>query len=226
MQKKNILQALKAMREQTKPRKFIQSIELIINFKGLDTKKPANQVDVKVNLPYSTGKKGSGKNLLFAKNKDFIDSVKSDFDRVIEESEISKLGKKEIALIATSFDVLLAEGPVMITVGKFLGQQLAPKGKMPKPVQPNKAIVEQMLKQMGSVTRVTNKKGKFMPLVQSVIGNEKMADEQLSENAFTLIEAVTKELPRKQQNVKSVFVKESMGPSVKLGAEAKEAGKK
>ena len=60
--------------------------------------------------------------------------MKDKFDRVIEESEIEKLGKKEIALIATDFDVLLAEGPVMIAVGKFLGQQLAPKGKMPKPV--------------------------------------------------------------------------------------------
>ena len=225
MQKKYVLAALKEMREKSKPRKFVQSIELIINFKGLDTKKPANQVDVKVSMPHPTGKKGSGKSLLFAKDKAFIESVKDDFDRIIEEREIEKLSKKEIALIASDFDVLLAEGPVMIPVGKYLGQQLAPKGKMPKPVKPNKAMVEQILKQAGSVTRVTNKKGKFMPLVQSVIGNEKMPDEQLSENALAIADAVTKELPRKQQNLKSIFVKESMGPPIKL-ATAKEASQK
>ncbi len=226
MQKKDILQALKTMRENTKARKFTQSVELIINFKGLDTKKPINQVDVKVTMPHATGKKGGGKTLLFAKDIDFMESVKGDFDRVIAEADIAKLKKKEIAQIAVEYDVLLAEGPVMLTVGKYLGQQLATKGKMPKPVQPNKAMVEQMLKQMGSVTRVTNKKGKFMPLVQIVIGNEKMTDDQLMENAMIIEDSVVKELPRKQQNLKSVFVKESMGPTVKLGAEAKKGESK
>ncbi len=223
MQKKDIIQALKVMRENTKERKFTQSIELIINFKDLDTKKPINQVDVKVTMPNPTGKQGGGKKLLFAKTKDFVEEVQGDFDRIIEEPEIAKLKKKEIALIATEYDILLAEGPVMLAVGKHLGQQLAPKGKMPKPVQPNKAIVEQMLKTMGNVTRVTNKKGKFMPLVQIVIGNEKMTDEQLVDNAMTISEAVTKELPRKHQNIKSTYVKESMGPCIKLGAEQKTA---
>lgn len=221
MQQKEIMQALVQMREKTKPRKFIQSIELIINFKDLDTKKPENQVDVKVNLPHTTGKVGSGKSLLFAKNKDFIESTKGMFDRIIEEAEIEKLGKKDIAAIIAEYDVLLAEAPVMIAVGKYLGQQLAPKGKMPKPVQPSKAMVEQTLKQLGSVTRITNKKGKFMPLVQTVVGNEKMEDAQLGENAMAIFEAVAKALPRKHQNIKSIYVKESMGPTVKIGADPK-----
>jgi len=218
MQKKEVMAALQQMRKKSKPRKFVQSVELIINFKDLDTKKPENQVDVKVSLPHATGKKGSGKALLFAKDKAFIESVKGMFDRVIEETQISKLGKKEIATIASEFDLLLAEGPVMVPVGKYLGQQLAPKGKMPKPVNPNKAMVEQMLKQMGSVTRVTNKKGKFMPLVQTVIGTEKMADEELGENALTIYETVAKALPRKHQNIKNIYLKESMGPTTKIGA--------
>lgn len=180
---------------------------------------------MKVTLPHPTGKAGSGKKLIFAKDKAFIESVKGDFDKVIEESQIASLKKKDIAQIATEYDILVAEGPVMIAVGKYLGQQLAPKGKMPKPVQPNKAMVEQLLKQQGSITRVTNKKGKFMPLVQTIIGNEKMDDAQLAENGIAIVDAVTKALPRKHQNIKSIYVKESMGPPVKLGAE-EEGGKK
>ena len=225
MQKRDLIAAFKEMRGQTKPRKFTQSVELIINFKGLDIKKQESQVDVKVNLPHATGKKGTTKSLLFAKNKDFIEEVKPKFDRVIEESEIASLKKKDIGQIISEFDVLLAEGPTMIAVGKYLGQQLAPKGKMPKPVQPNPAVVDQMLKQMGSVTRVSNKKGKFTPLVQTVIGSEAMDDEQLSQNALAIVDAVTGQLPRKQQNIKSVFVKETMGPPVKIGTVAGE-GKK
>lgn len=218
MHKKDLAAAFKAMRGQTKQRKFKQSIELIINFRGLDTKKPESQVDVKVSLPNPTGRKGTGKSLLFAKTKDFIEAVKPKFDRIIEESKIAGLSKKDVAQIASEFDVILAEGPVMIAVGKHLGQQLAPKGKMPKPVQPNPSLVDQMLGQMGSVTRISNKKGKFMPLVQTVIGSEEMDDEKLSQNAMAVIDAVTGQLPRKQQNLKSVFVKETMGPPVKVGA--------
>ncbi|MFA4855610.1 MAG: hypothetical protein WC634_03435 [archaeon] len=218
MQKKDIALALKAMREQTKQRKFTQSVELMVNFKDLDTKKATNQVDVKISLPFATGKKGGGKSLLFARDKAFIEAVKGSFDRIIEESEIPNFNKKDIALIVAEFDSILAEGPVMLAVGKYLGQQLAPKGKMPKPIQPNAEMAEQTLKQMGSVTRVTNKKGKFMPLVQAVIGNEKMPDEQLVENAMAIVDAVTKELPRKHQNIKSVYVKESMGPCIKVAA--------
>ncbi len=226
MQKKDVLLALQAMREKTKERKFMQSVELIINFKELDTKKPANQIDLKINLPHPTGKKGSGKSLLFAKTTAFIDAVKDKFDRIIEEPKIASLKKKEIAQIAADFDILLAEGPVMLSVGKHLGQQLAPKGKMPKPVQPNPGQAEAMLKQMGSITRITNKKGKFMPLVQNIIGNEKMSNEELAENASAIIEAVTKQLPRKHQNIKSVYIKETMGPPAKLGAAKKEADQK
>ena len=225
MQKRDILQALVSMREKTKERKFTQSVELVVNFKGIDTKKPVNQVDVKVTMPHPTGKMGGGKSLLFAKDKSFAESVKDKFDRIIEEPQIATLKKKDIAQIATEYDILLAEGPVMIAVGKYLGQQLAPKGKMPRPVQPSKAMVEQVLKQMGSITRVTNKKGKFMPLVQTIIGNEKMEDDQLAENGIAIVDAVTKELPRKHQNIKSIYIKESMGPSIKLGVVEVEAGK-
>jgi len=226
MQKKDLLSALQQMRQKSKQRKFVQSIELIINFKGLDTKKPVNQIDVKVNLPFSTGKKGGGKSLLFAREKTFIEAMKGTIDRIIEESSIPSLGKKEIASIIADFDIILAEGPVMIPVGKYLGQHLAPKGKMPKPVQPDPAIVDQMIRQMGSVTRVTNRKGKFMPVVQGVVGNEKMTDEQLSENAQSIIDAVIKALPRKLENLKSVYFKESMGPAIKVGAQEEGAEQK
>ena len=90
---------------------------------------------------------------------------------------------------------------------------------MPRPVQPNKGMVEEALKQMGSITRVTNKKGKFMPLIQTIIGTEKMDDNQLAENGLAIVDAVTKVLPRKHQNIKSIYLKESMGPSIRLGPE-------
>ena len=219
MNEKDFIEAFKAMRENSKPRKFTQSVELIINFRGLDFKKAQNQIDVKLNLPHATGK-SSGKTLLFAKDTHFIDQMKGKIDRIIKDDEISKFKKKDIMQIANEFDAIIAEGPVMVTVGKFFGPELAPKGKMPKPVQPDPDSAMQVLRQMSSFTRVTNKKGKFMPVIQTIVGNESMADKDLAENANAISEAVINALPGKLHNLKSIFVKESMGPVVSVGKKA------
>ncbi len=216
LNEKEFLEAFKEMREKSKKRNFTQSVELMINFRGLDSKKPENQIDVKVKMPHATGK-AAGRTLLFAKDKHFIDEMKGKVDSIILESEIPQLKKKEVAQIAAEYDALIAEGSVMIAVGKYLGQELAPKGKMPKPVQPDVHSAEQALKQMSNITRVTNKKGKFMPLVQVVIGSEAMTDKQLSENAMAIFNAVIAALPGKMHNLKNIIVKETMGPAIRVG---------
>lgn len=212
---KNALESLKRVNESSKQRKFSQSIEMMINFKGLNFKKPANQVDVRVELPHSTGKV-SGMSLLFVKDKSFASAMKSKVDRVIMDEEIPKLSKKDVGLIVSQFDILMAEGPVMLTVGKYLGQVLAPKGKMPSPIQPNETSVNQTLTKLSTATRVTNKKGKFMPLVQVVVGKEGMHENDIAENMVAVYISVLNSLPGKKQNIKNIYVKKTMGPAVKV----------
>ena len=214
MKKEEALKALKELDSKGKKRNFSQSIELIINFHGLDPKKPNQQVDLKLELPYSTGR-GEGKALLFAKTKSFADAVKGDFARVIMEEEIPKLKKKDISEIL-SYDVLLAEGPVMVPVGKHLGQELAPKGKMPKPVEPIAENAKRELEKMKTSIRVTNRRGKGVPLVQVLVGKEEMKPEETAENIVKVYGEVEKALPKQKQNIKSVFVKKTMSPVVRI----------
>lgn len=215
MEKETVLLALKKMRDSSKQRKFEQSVELAINFTGIDFKKAENRIDAYVQLPYSTGKSEASV-CLFARDKNFASEAKPKLARVIMESEIEKMDKKSANALAEEFDSFIAEGPVMLTVGKFLGQILAPKGKMPKPIQPELSALEQALKGIKSGTRVSNKKGKYMPVVHAMIGREKMKDEELAENFLAVYNAVFAELPRKEQNIKSSYVKLSMGPSIKV----------
>ncbi|MEM4598563.1 MAG: hypothetical protein QW400_02640 [Candidatus Diapherotrites archaeon] len=212
MEKKDIISAL----EQTsgKKRNFKQKVELIINFKNLDVKKQENLIDIKVVLPHSTGKE-KAKAILFAKTASFIESVKDMFERVIYENQIEGLSKKEVQEIA-QYDILLAEGPVMLTVAKHLGQTLAPLGKMPKPVNPEKSAVESALAGAESSIRVTNKKGKGIPLVQVVIGDESMPAEHIAENAIEVYKDVLSALPGQKHNIKSVYIKKTMSPAVKI----------
>ncbi len=215
LNEKEILTALEQMEKNSKKRKFEQTIELTINFKDMDPKKADNQIDVKVNFPHSTGR-GSGKALLFAKTKEFADKVKELFATIIMEDKISELKKTDIAKIL-EHDVLLAEGSAMLTVGKHLGQDLAPKGKMPKPITPQQADeIKNIVSSAKSSVRITNKKGKGIPLVQVVVGKESFKEKDLAENILTAVKAVENVLPKKKQNIKSIFVKKTMGQAIRV----------
>ncbi len=212
--------ALRACREQSKKRKFRQSVELYVNFKGIDFSKAQNRIDVTVGLPFATGK-AETKVLVFARDKQFLLEVQKKASRVIAENEIEKIDKKSAAKLADEYDLILAEGPVMLTVGKFLGQELAPKGKLPKPIQANIQSFENALKQVTGSIRVSNKKGKFMPMIHALIGHEEMKDPELAQNALSIYSALLNTLPGKQQNIKSLVVKLTMGKPVKIAEEVK-----
>ena len=216
MNKKDALAAVLKIRETSKKRNFLQSVEMMINFTGLDMKKPQNQVNVKVILPYSAGK-GSGKIAVFAKTDEFANAMKGKVDLVISEKEIEALSKnKQKMAELINYDALFAEGPVMLTVAKFLGQQLAPKGKMPKPVMNVNSFDETLAKAKTQVT-ISNKKGKFMPVVHSVVGKENMKDEEIVENMIVVYETVRDSLPQKKQNIKNIYIKMTMGAPAKIG---------
>ncbi|MDO8537333.1 MAG: hypothetical protein Q7S21_00450 [archaeon] len=217
MNKQNVLTTIQKVRDQSQKRKFEQSVDLIVNFKGIDFKKEQNRIDTNVNMPFGSGKTES-KALVFVRDKHFAEQLKDKVQKIVLEDEIEALAKskKEVQQILEEYNVLLAEGPVILTVAKFLGQQLAPKGKMPKPVQANIREVESIISSMGSSVRITNKKGKFMPLVNLSVGKETMKDEQLAENTLAVYNAILSALNNNTQSIKSVILKTTMGPAVKI----------
>ncbi|MDO8647774.1 MAG: hypothetical protein Q7R70_05180 [Candidatus Diapherotrites archaeon] len=215
MEKKDFLVALQKVRDSNKQRKFKQSVELAVNFRGIDFKKSENRIDVTVSLPYSSGK-ASGKICVFAKDANFIAIIKDKVARVITENEITQMDKKEAGKLAEEFDGFVAEGPVMLTVGKYLGQALAPKGKMPRPIQPELSALESALRTIKSGVKVTNKKGRYLPVVHVLLGKEDSKDEELAENALAVYQTLVAKLPDGDLNVKSMFLKMTMTPAVKV----------
>ncbi len=216
MDKKQVLQALDYVRSMGKKRKFEQSVELAINFKGIDFKKAENRVEVDVTLPHATGKQGEAKALVFVKDKGFAEQLNGKA-RVVMEDEIANFTTKDVEEIMRDYTVFLAEGPVMLTVSKHLGQQLAPKGMMPKPIQPSMVQFEQSVKNVSTSTKVTNKKGKFMPVVHTMIGKESFKNDQLADNVMEIYNAILENLPGKEAGIKSVIIKTTMGKPIKVG---------
>lgn len=216
MNKKDALAAVQKIKADSKKRNFLQSIEMMVNFTGLNMTKPQNQVNIKVILPHSTGK-GSGKIAVFAKTDEFAAAMKDKVNLLINEKEIEAFSKnkQKVAELIT-YDSIFAEGSVMLTVAKFLGPQLAPKGKMPKPIMNVKSFDETLAQARTQVT-ISNKKGKFMPVVHTVVGKEDMKDEEVVENMIMVYESVRDSLPQKKQNIKNIYLKMTMGAPVKIG---------
>jgi len=219
MKRKEVLETLARVRDASRERKFTQSVELIVNFKGINFKKPENRVDVDVKMPHPTGKQAGGKVLVFIRDKNFAEQIKGKAD-IILESDIAGIKKKDLDSLLEKYPAFLAEGPAMLTVGKYLGQQLAPKGRMPQLIQANVASFSAAAAKAGSVIKLTNKAGKYMPVVQAAIGNEKSKDEEIADNVMAIYEALIGKIEGKEQSIKSVLLKLTMGPAMKVGAEA------
>ena len=211
MDREKIMKAVKEARALAKPRNFTQSVELIVNLKELDLTKPENRLKEQVVLPHGRGKEA--KIAVIAKGDLAVQAEELGLT-VIREEDLEKLGrdKKLAKKIANEHDFFIAQADMMPLVGRLLGPILGPRGKMPQPVPPSanlKPLVERLKK-----TVVINTRDR--PFFKTLVGNEKMSDEELTEN----IEAVLNVLPKKYEkglyHVKSAYVKLTMGPAVPI----------
>lgn len=217
MNKKQVLVALQRMRDESKQRKFPQSVDFTINFKAIDFKKAENRIDVDVTMPHNVGKDSNVKVAIFVKDKHFAQQLEGKAEKIIMEDDIPNMKKKDVEELVRDYAGLLAEGPAILTVGKYLGQQLAPKGKMPKPISADVAAFESVVSKMSTSVNLTNNKGRFMPLIHTLVGKESNSDEELYENIMIVYNAVEVGLPSRKHNVKSTIVKLTMGPPIKIG---------
>ena len=213
--KEKLVEAIKKAKELAKPRKFLESIDLTINFRNVDFKKPENRIEVEVVLP-----KGRGKPIkvaLIADKALAAEAKKANVvDLVITKDELMEMDKKRAKKLAKEYDFFLAEPSLMPLIGKKLGQVLGPRRKMPKPVPPNVKAIEAIVRNLRRTVVVSNKKGKYMPTVHAPVGTVEMPEEDVAENALAVYNAVVKKLPAGEQNVRSVYVKTTMGPAVRV----------
>ena len=205
----NSIEAVKEARKKAKKRNFTQSFDLFVNFKKIDFSKPENRINIEINLPHGTGKTPR---ICVITDAAVRDAKKFGLDS-IGKKDIEKLAKdkKTAKEFADKYDAFFAETPLMPLIGKELGPILAPKGKMPKPFPPG-ANLEPLIKGCGN--KITAKLK--MPVAHLLIGSEKMKDEEIAENLDAAINTLKKALPKGEHQVKSVYLKLTMGPPVRV----------
>jgi len=212
LETKALIESVKEAKSKAEKRKFVQSVELVINLRDIDMKKPESKIQELIELPHPVGKQS--KVCVIASGELALKAKKADADLVMERSELEALAgdKKKQKKLAETYESFIAEAPLMPTVGRVLGAVLGPKGRMPTPVAPTVNIAEVIEKQRKTLLV----RMRAQPILQCRIGTEDMPDEQIAENIQAVIRRLEGKLKRGLKNIRSLIIKTAMGPPIEL----------
>ena len=200
-----IKKALEGLRK-NEEKKFVQTVDLIINLQKFDPKK--NQLNVFVNVPFKVKDKKICA-FLETKNKAVETITPDEFRHYGEKNALKKLVKK--------FDFFIAQASVMPKVATVFGKVLGPAGKMPSPqlgilMDINDKAIEEIKKKINNSIRIRIKEAS----IKLAIGKQNMKDEEIVENVVTVYNAVLKNLPKGKDNIKNLEIKFTMTKPEKI----------
>ncbi len=191
-----------------KPRRFKQSVDLIIVLKDVDIRSPEGRIREIVYLPKKPPKEP--RICVVAEGDMEVRARQIEGITVFNRQDILQLrgNRKAAKKIAKRCDWVLVMAPLMGIVGGTLGPALGPRGKAPTPVPPNADIAQVVERFRRAVwVRVRNQ-----PQIMVRIGTEDMSPQDLFENAKAVINAVESKVGR--QKIAKIYVKKTMGPPV------------
>jgi len=208
----NIEEAVKEAVTRAPVRNFGESIDLAINLHNLDLSQPANRVDAEIILPHGLGK--PSKIAVFAAGETALRAKSAGADRVISSEEIKTLGedKKAARKLAEEYKFFIAETQFMPVIGKSLGPILGKRGKMPTPLPPTQDVTPQ-IQRLRNMIRI---RSRDRPTFHLTVGNRDMDEKKLAENVEAVITKLDQTLKDGRQNVKSIYIKTTMGPAIRV----------
>ena len=208
---KKISEAIKAAVESAPKRKFVESVDISFTIKDVDLKNPTNRIKEEIRLPSGRGREL--KVAMFAAGE-AASKAKAAGITVFTPQEIEDFGSKKgrAKKVANQFDFFLSEVPHMGLIGRYLGVVLGPRGKMPRPVPPS---LDPGVLANGLRSTVVIKSGDKMTFHAS-FGTVDQSHEELMANAMEVFNRVTNKLERGVGNIRSLFIKTSMGPAQRI----------
>ncbi|MCR3884931.1 50S ribosomal protein L1 [Methanotrichaceae archaeon M04Ac] len=209
---KTIEEAVRKAISEAPERRFSESVDLAINLHNIDMSMPANRVDEEIILPHGRGK--SAKIAVFAAGETALLAQRAGADLVISPDELAELGddKKRARKIADEYTYFISETSFMPTIGKKLGPILGKRGKMPLPLPPNVDIAP-IIKRQRNLVRVRSRDRLTFHMA---VGSRDMEVKEIAENVETVTTKLEQTLKDGKHNLKSVYVKTTMGPAVKV----------
>ncbi len=192
-----------------KPRRFKQSVDLVIVLRDIDLKSPEGRIREIVYLPKKIPKEP---NICVVAQGDMEVKAKALGLTVLNREDLQKLrgNKKAVKKLAKKCDWVLVMAPLMGLAGGTLGPALGPRGKAPTPVPPN-ADIEAVVNRFKTAVWVRTRN---QPQIMVRVGTEDMKPEDIADNIKAVLSTVEGKLGR--QKIAKLYVKKTMGPPVQV----------
>jgi len=207
-----MLECINKMREGSKERKFLQTVELQVSLKDYDPQKDKRFVG-SVRLPNIP--RPNMKICLIADQKHADEVAAAGLDIEVTSLDALKKFNKDKKLIkkwAKKYSLLLATDTLIKKIPTVLGPVLNRIGKFPQPVTHNDSIAKKVDDVRGSVKWQLKK----VTCLNVAAGNEKMNDEELRQNLVMALNFLASLLKKQWHNLKAINIKTTMGKSVKV----------
>ncbi len=215
MEKDSLEKALVKLREDAKKsdKKFTQSIDLIITLKAIKSKSQNSSIDAVTHLPH---KVKEVKTCAFI-DKDMQVQSAGNFSMLITKDDLAKYDKKQVRKVIKNHEFFFAEASIMPQVAAKFGKQLAAKGKMPNPktntiITPSSNL-KTVAESVKTLLKLNTSKNRAITIK---IGDQKSEDNNLTENALSVYNAVKSLLPNGDAGIKHIYLKTTMGSPVPI----------
>lgn len=199
-------QGLEELRKNTKKRKFSQTLDLIINLKGVDLRK--DNINTVINIPHKVKEK---------KVCGFL-TAKNDLVKTVTKPEFAKFkDKANLRALVNEFDFFIAHASLMPAVASTFGKALGPAGKMPSPqlgivAKEAPDVIQPLLEKIAKSVKIRAKEAS----IKVAAAKEDMNDETIVENVKAIYNGIVDALPTKKENVKNVSLKFTMSKPVEV----------
>ncbi|MCE4613876.1 MAG: 50S ribosomal protein L1 [Desulfurococcales archaeon] len=206
---RSIIEAVKAAVKLGKPRRFKQSIELIVVLKDVDLKSPESRLREIVYLPHKPTKEpvvcivAEGDMALKAKELGLM---------VLQRADLQEMrgDRKKAKKIASECDWVLVRADLMGLAGAVLGPALGPRGKAPTPIPPT-ANIEDMVSLFKRAVWIRTRN---QPQVMVRVGDEGMDPDKIKDNIKAVIGRIEEKLGT--QKISKIYLKKTMGVPVRV----------
>ncbi|MDP4039601.1 MAG: ribosomal L1 domain-containing protein [Candidatus Pacearchaeota archaeon] len=198
MESLTLAKALEELRK-GKERKFNQTVDLIVNLKGVDLRK--TNISIILNVPHKIkDKRVCG----------FL-TKKNDLIKTITKPEFAKYkDQKDLRGLVRNYDFFIAHASLMPAVATTFGKALGPTGKMPSPqlgiISEEENAVKEVLDKISKAIKMRAKESS----IKFAVARSDMSNEEIIENITAAYRGVVDSLPTKLENVKNVMVKFTM----------------
>ncbi len=204
--------AIEALEQNAAERGFEQTVELVINLKGLDMNHPDDTIDFFITTPNDMG---LDRTICALIGPELSDEANEVCDEVIEKSAFDDMDEREMKDTASEHDFFLAQANIMPDVASAFGRFLGPRGKMPSPnagsVVPPNADLQPVYDKLQRTLHLTAKEN---PVVHTIVGKESLDPDTLGDNANFVYEQLLRKLPKEENNIKDMLVKLTMSAPV------------